>query len=458
MQVLALLASLPLLIFSGGMQSPAESDSVQRLADTFVERQFAPGIAIGVLHKSGRVSTYCAGTLEFGDGRPITEDTIFEIGSITKVFTATLAHLLEQRGELSLAGPLRVHLPDEVDIKVVDGNEITLWHLATHTSGLPRMPDNPDDSQPNPHLGYTNAQLYKFLEVTGPQRAPGQCEYSNIGMGLLGHVLELNQNASYQELAQQHLLEPLKMSSTSCVPRDADAGRVATAHGGLEPVGAWNLSGPFSGAGDLNSSIKDMMKFAQANVSDSDTQLHRSIRACHIPQVKNSSHGDQGLGWQVNSTPGREVIWHNGQTGGFASYMGIQPDSGTAVVVLCNSNRGVSQAAQIGGHLLFPHVVRAEDIPWMIPTYRPKTPIDFGKYVGRYKSKSGSKFVVENRNGELFARLEKQNFIGLRPIRKDLFQTVSVNAQLRFQPDARGGVKALVLEQNGRKTTYTRVP
>ena len=176
----------------------------------------------------------------------------------------------------------------------------------------------------------------------------------------------------------------------------------------------------------------------------------------HIPQVKNSSHGDQGLGWQVNSTPGREVIWHNGQTGGFASYMGIQPDSGTAVVVLCNSNRGVSQAAQIGGHLLFPHVAGAEDIPWMIPTYRPKTPIDFGKYVGRYKTKSGSKFVVENRNGEPF-RAFWTNRVSLaidRSARISSRPSPSTHS-FAFSLMPEEVLKALVLEQNGRKTTYT---
>jgi D-alanyl-D-alanine-carboxypeptidase/D-alanyl-D-alanine-endopeptidase len=457
MQILSLLLSIPLLIAPAGeKESSVAPSTVQSLADAFVESELAPGIAIGVLDESGRIRTYCAGTLKVGGEQPVTEDTIFEIGSITKVFTATLAHLLEQRGELSLSDPVGVHLPDEIDVKVVDGNEMMLWHLATHTSGLPKMPNNFKPKDPrNPYADYTNAQLYEFLQNTGPQRAPGQeSVYSNVGIGLLGHILELNQDASYEELVQQHILKPLKMSRTRCTPRDSDVIRVATAHSGLQPASAWDINGPMAGAGDLNSSLRDMMKFARANLSDSNTQLHRSLRACQVPRV-GKSRARVGLAWHVSGESSERIIHHGGATGGFRSFMAFMPDRGRAVVVLANSTHDVGT---LGRHILAPDIVGIEQLPLLvaIPTYQPRQPINHDEYVGSYRSDSDARFVVENRNGELFARLDKQNFFAFRPIGEDLFLFDRVNARLRFEHDAQGRVTTLILKQNGRETRYIR--
>ena len=146
--------------FSGNSSGRPRIDSA--IADRLVDKGFAPGVAIGVLEESGRVRTYCAGTLEENGTEEVTDETIFEIGSISKTFTTTLAHLLEQQGRISLSDPVGMHLPDEVDMPVVDNNEIMLWHLATHTSGLPRLQSMKPSDPSNPYADYTNAQLAGF--------------------------------------------------------------------------------------------------------------------------------------------------------------------------------------------------------------------------------------------------------------------------------------------------------
>jgi hypothetical protein len=125
-----------------------------------------------------------------------------------------------------------------------------------------------------------------------------------------------------------------------------------------------------------------------------------------------------------------------------------------AVVVLANSTHDVGT---LGRHILAPDIVGIEQLPLLaIPTYRPRQPINLDEYVGSYRSASDARFVVENRNGELFARLDKQNFFAFRPIGEDLFLFDRVNARLRFEHDAQGRVTTLILKQNGRETRYIR--
>ncbi|MBC22571.1 MAG: hypothetical protein CMJ32_04470 [Phycisphaerae bacterium] len=428
--------------------------SVQNLAEQYVEAGLSPGIAIGVLD-SGRVRTYCAGTLEAGSSTPVTENTIFEIGSITKVFTTVIAHRLEQQGELSLSDPVSMHLPDHVDMKMFDGNRIMLWHLATHTSGFPKMPNNFQSADPrNPYECYTDETLYEYLADTGPDRAPGsEWRYSNLGIAILGHALELNQDADYEELVQKHILKPLKMSSTSCMPRDKDAGRVATGHKGLNPTSQWDINGPMAAAGDLNSSLKDMMRFARAAMARSNTPLQHSIRACQVPRVKGKYH-PLGLGWMVSNSG--QTIFHGGQTGGFKSNLILMPERERAVVILLNSSPGPGMDV-LSKHILAPDLVGPDNLPAsMAADYTPRVPVNIDEYAGTYVNSSGPRFVVENRDGVLFAKLDDQQFFAFRPIDKDLFACRTVDAKLRFVRDPQGRSRTLVLLQNGRGTAYNR--
>ena len=446
MRVITVLATI-LLLFTPAyvMGSSAEPVAVQHLADAFVQSKRAPGIAIGVLDETGRIRTYCAGTLEVGGGQQVTEDTIFEIGSISKVFTATLAHFLEQQGSLSLSDPVGVHLPDEVDVKVVDGNEIMLWHLATHTSGLPIVPAMLKSGES--YYPFSLDQLYEFLVNWKPDRAPGEAYlYSNLGYGLLGLVLELNQKASFEALVQRHILRQLNMKSTGCMFEGALADRLATPHRDNQPVSARPWTRPTAGAGGIKSSVKDLMLFARANLANSKSHLHRSLRACQVPRVKAKSRDRVGLAWHVSGESSERIIHHGGATNGFRSFMAFMPDRGRAVVVLANSTQDVGT---LGRHILAPDVVGIEKLYW--------ASIDFDGYVGSYRSASGGRFVIENRNGELFARLDKQNFHAFRPIGEDLFLNDRYKARLRFERDSQGRVRTLFLKQKGAESAYPRV-
>ena len=426
----------------------ADPPDLQTLANRFVESELAPGIAIGILDENGRVSTACAGTLVAGGSRPVTPDTIFEIGSITKVFTVAIAHLLEQQGDLSLSDPLSMHLPDGIEARTVDGNEILLWHLATHTSGLPREPPGLDP-WPTPYADYDVRKIHEFLAETGPERRPGeQYAYSNLGMILLGDILERNQGSTYPELVRKHILAPLGMTSTSCRPSTSQAGRTADAHEGMTPFPAWDLGG-ISSVGDLDSSLRDMLTFARANLSEERTKLHETLRDIQVPRVaRNEPDLRLGLGWFVGEKTD-PVVWHGGATGGVRSFMGFLPESNRAVVVLANSTNATQHLNMIGLHLLSDELVGLDMLRWAT------TQDDLDQYAGRYRAGESS-FLLERRGNMIHARLDEQPRIAFRQVDEDLIVHDQHLAYLRFKRDEEERIIALVLEQNGNRTRYDR--
>ena len=447
MTLLSTLATTLILATASGAAAPP-SIQIQDFADAFVEADKAPGIAIGVLDESGRIKTYCAGTLTAGGTRPITENTIFETGSVSKTFAAVLAHMLEQQGELSLSDPVNIHLPDGVQVPAFNGNEITLWHLATHTSGLPRVPARLDSG--DSYYPFTVEELYEFLPNWKPDRAPGESySYSNLGYGLLGLVLELNQETSFEELAKQHILRRLKMRNTGCSFDETFSERLATPHHGTTPTTIRPWTQPTAGAGGIKSTARDLMLFAKANLSDSRTPLHRSLRACQVPRVSKKTRANRvGLGWHVSGESSEPVIGHSGATNGFRTYLGFMPGRNRAVVVLANSNSSVDH---LGQYLLTP----ASTTP---PDYLPSPDVDISEYAGRYQHDDGSVFVVGILDGQMTVRLNDQRPATFIPIDEDLFLNRTVDARLQFERDARGRVRTLVLKQAGSVNTFRRKP
>src|ERR1035438_3586515 len=203
------IVAMILFTASAWAQSPAISRvlSDSEIRKILVERidnfHQGVGIVVGVIEPQGRrVVSY--GSLDQGDPRPLNGDTIFEIGSVTKVFTSLVLADMVQRGEVSLADPAAKYLPVDVKVPVRGGPAITLVDLSTHTSGLPRLPNNMHPKDPaNPYADYSVEQLYQFLSSYQLTRDPGsQIEYSNLGGGLLGHVLALRAGMSYEQLAR----------------------------------------------------------------------------------------------------------------------------------------------------------------------------------------------------------------------------------------------------------------
>ncbi len=334
-------------------QPPSDAEIRKILMERVGNDSSGMAIVVGVIDANGRrVIAY--GSLARNDKRRLDGDTVFEIGSMTKVFTSLLLMDMTRRGEVALADPASKYLPPGVKIPERNDRKITLADLSTQSSGLPRMPANfaPKDNA-NPYADYSVQQMYDFLSGYRLTRDIGsQYEYSNLGVGLLGHVLSLRAGMSYEALVRLRICDPLGMANTRITLTPDMKAHLAVGHSEtLAAVANWDLP-TLAGAGALRSTANDMLTFLAANLGYLKTPLAPAME--DEVSVRRSA-GSPGLeiayAWHIQTKDGNAIIWHNGGTGGYRTYMGYDPKARVGVVVLSNISTPAGQD-DIGRHLL----------------------------------------------------------------------------------------------------------
>lgn len=315
---------------------------VQGSIRDYINDSGAIGAAVGLIDR-GEVSFFTYGKKSVHEDDPITTDTIFEIGSITKVFTTLALMEMVSKRIIQLDEPIQSYLPD-IKVPEINGKKITVRHLATHTSGLPSLPDNFNPKNPsNPYLDYTIGNLYNFLNHHSLRKIPGeQFEYSNIGMGLLGHVLSLKAGQSYDEIIRNVICNKLGMNTTLTTIMAEMQNDFAKGHNLKQVVEYWNFP-TLAGAGALRSNIKDMTQFLAINMGLSDTSVTDLAKQCHQEQYTLPAPTigvGVGLGWMITHQNDNQIIWHNGGTAGFRTYLGFNPKTQKGIVILSNSSEG----------------------------------------------------------------------------------------------------------------------
>lgn len=406
------------------------------------------GIVVGLVDEKGvRIIRY--GELRRGSDRPVDGDTVFEIGSVTKVFTGLLLADAVERGEMELDDPISKYLPPAVKVPSRNGRKITLLDLATHTSGLPRLPDNlsPRDAN-NPYADYSVKQMYAFLSGYTLTRDIGATyEYSNLGAGLLGHILALKAGTNYEALVINRICRPLGMTSTRIVLPPGLRARLATGHSTAgEPVSNWDIP-TLAGAGALRSTANDMLKFVAAHFGPARSKLWPAMQ---LTQARRHAAGSSdmhiGLCWHILNKFGTEAIWHNGGTGGYRSFIGFDKKKRQGVVVLSNS---ANSNDDLGFHLLEPkHPLARVQAAKERVAIRLKAEI-FDRYVGRYELAPGVFFNLRRDGGKLMAQLTGQQYYEIFPESETEFFYKVVDTQITFTTGADHKVQSLVLHQNG---------
>jgi D-alanyl-D-alanine-carboxypeptidase/D-alanyl-D-alanine-endopeptidase len=406
------------------------------------------GIVAGLVDENGsRIVSW--GTTDREHKEPVNGDTVFEIGSVSKAFTGTLLADMVERGEVKLDDPISRYLPKTVKVPARNGREITLADLATQSSGLPRMPDNFSPKDPNnPYADYSVEQMYDFLsgyKLTRDIRE--KYEYSNLGVGLLGHVLALKAGTNYEALVLQRVCAPLQMRDTAITLTPALRARLAVGHNEmLKPVANWDIP-TFAGAGALRSTANDLMKFVAANLGLTKSDLLPAMQKAREPRHEAGSLEMKiGLGWHISTKYGTEVVWHNGGTGGYHSFIGFDPKKRRGIVVLSNSANSIDD---IGFHLLESkyELARYQPAKERIAVKLDAKALD--ACVGQYELAPGAIFTVRREGGRLLAQLTRQQFLEIFPENETNFFYQAVDAQLTFIKNARGEVTSLVLHQNG---------
>lgn len=303
--------------------------------DEILTSRFKGSEAVGAafsLFNQGNFHTFCYG-LQAISGPPITENSIFELGSITKLFTTSILMNLVDRKVVSLLDPLERFLPflGSLRSKI---REITLEHLATHHSGLPNFPANfaPKDDQ-DPYREYDVQALYGFLMSSSAKKVrQNRFEYSNLGVGLLGYVLCLATQSTYEQLVADEIFNPLKMRDTSSSPLLKNSAELCQGYFLKRPVPNWNFTEVFAGAMSARSSLKDMQKFFIANF------VTGSFSKCHLIRRPIDRKESVGLGWIIDHSRKENIIWHDGITTGFQSWIGFNPKQQRGIVALANAS------------------------------------------------------------------------------------------------------------------------
>ncbi|OGB25021.1 MAG: hypothetical protein A3I66_03285 [Burkholderiales bacterium RIFCSPLOWO2_02_FULL_57_36] len=354
---------------NGNLQ--AEVDS---LAAPLIEHGETPGIVVGVLLPEGGTQFFGYGTVRQGQDAKPDGDTIFPIGSLSKGFLGAITAVLVQEGVLSWNDTLGELLPADTRLSP-DAKKITLLQLATHTSGLPRQPFTFQTFRYFVQFLFTGENFYRHFDndfvfdYLSDYTAQKQTEpqYSNLGYGLLGHVIELRTGLSLDALLDQKLLRPLGLKNTSYVPTDL-SGYATRALGYAgdqpkfiargEPVPDWKFTELMKGSAGIYSSARDLLTFAAAHLDDiksGKTALNAALTdtlQVRFPRL----HDAPAVAWVVDDVNGQHIIYQVGLVAGYTSYIGLDVQRHSAVVVLQNSFNWKGKV----GHKLLARMARAQ--------------------------------------------------------------------------------------------------
>jgi D-alanyl-D-alanine-carboxypeptidase/D-alanyl-D-alanine-endopeptidase len=451
----ALIALVVLVVASSAQLIPAER--IDEVAAAALRHEFLMGAAVGQLGPEGEL-LHGLGRMGVDDSRRPDGDSVFEIGSISKVFTGLLLADAVVRGEVELDMPVAELLPDDVELGV-NGRPMTLQDLSTHVSGLPRMPGNfiPINLL-NPYKGYDNARMFAYIDGFDPERAPeDEWEYSNLAVGLLGQLLAARAETDYPTLLRERILDPLGMADTAVAPDEHFGERLAAPHDfDGEPAGTWDLEA-MEAAGGIRSSARDMMRFGsfclgELEPSGSET-LREALELSMIPRCPTDDDGKyfMGLGWMINVDLG--IWWHNGATGGYHAMFEVLPDEGRAVVALGNMSGGT--VGQLADRMVVEWVGEGE-YQIDVPTQVTLAPAELDALVGNYHSPATGVLVVEREGDKLYGRMSIQPRYRLWPESARRVHFRVAEAALEF--DEGVPCERVVLHQMGAVMPLERMP
>jgi CubicO group peptidase (beta-lactamase class C family) len=410
------------------------------------------GIVAAVLEDGGqRLVTY--GRSDMPDDRILDENSVFEIGSITKVFTALLLADMVRRGEVTLDQPVAALLPAGT---VVPGRDrpITLLDLATYSSGLPREPSNIDLDLRNRYADYTAERMYAFLASYALPYVPGQhYEYANLGFALLGHALALRAGRPYEDLVVERICAPLGLDDTRITLTPSMRARRVQGHdAALFPTPGWDMQ-VYAATGALHSTTRNMGAFVAACAGWRSTALDAVIAALLATRRPGPGAMTQvALGWFITARYGDEIVWKDGGTGGASSFIGYSTRERRGAVVLSSAGYW-NDVNDIGLHIANP--------AFPLRVQRPAAavaPERLAALVGTYRMTSTLALTVTRLGARLFAEGSGRPVFEIFPESETEFFYRRFSLRLIFELGPDGRAAAVVMRsRSGGEVRGTRI-
>ena len=438
-----------LLIIGPSSAKPLDlRPQIDPLAKQLLADKVAVGFVVGI-YKDGETQVIGYGKSRKGTGISPDGDTIYEIGAASMAFTGVLLADQVERGKVKLDDPMQKYLPKAAKTRLRNPTHITFEHLATHTSGLPRLPDNmqPADLR-NPYADYTFQQMYAFLTDHELRRDPGEYELSMYGIGLLGVLLASREGVPYEELLVERIAKPCGMDDTCVELSSKQRRRLARPYDAeLQVAKNWDYPG-LTGGGGIRSTTNDMLKFIAANLADDDKPLTKALQLSHKKRLDLPGGMAIGLGWHL--WPDGMTLFHDGISGGYATWLAVLPSHDLGVVILSNTATG--QITELGLKITrLAFEAKADSAP---PAQ--VTPELLQSYEGVYAITPQFALTITFEEGNLMVQGTGQPKLELETQSATKFFCNAVDAYLFFVADKSGKAKYVVLHQNGVNKTGTR--
>lgn len=427
LSLLSLIAAL-LLSFAARSAHSVELSMAEWIEQQDVKTQ---NLAIAGMTIDGDTVAHTTAGSVSPDGAMPDENTQFQIGSITKAFTNLLLAEMVAAEKVRYDTTVGDILGDRLTAKNTAIGNITLQALATHTSGLPRLPGNLAPTDPlDPYKGYDSEKLLAGLaDARALQPLGDHYAYSNFGVGLLGYLLGEVHGDGYAAALKAHILTPLKLQHTGVFDTDNQAAGFRDG----DVVPAWDMTDSLAGAGALWGSTSDFETLARVLLGDTASSLKHAL-SDDLPIATNSASGfDVTRVWHVAYDGEHPVFWHNGGTGGFWSFFGFRPDTHQAVAIFVSGNTDPTN----GGLALLG--ASAGDPPDI--TIDPQT-------LGQYELTQQFGIGVIEQNGQLVAQATGQPPFALEAMGDDWYALTSVDASVHFVRED-GVITGLELAQGG---------
>lgn len=395
------LLTLPMLLATGHAWAMSDADLAGIVRQRLEGDRTGACMAVAVVEKDHVARTFqCADPADAGRIGP---DAAFEIGSVSKTMTATLLADLILQGRGSLDDTLASWLPEGTRVPDYQGQPILLRHVVTHTSGLPRLPPRLDEARmDDPYAGLDAEALLASLADVELEAAPGtRFAYSNFASMLLSYAVARRAGVDFETLLRERLFAPLGMDH-AYIDRPPRGVRPATGHTpNRQPAPPWRFAADLAGVGGVRATLEDMVRYVQAGLGRSGAPIARAMAMTREPV---SQTPPMGMNWIIAPVPGRNVLVHEGGTGGFSSFVALDPQRQRGVVVL--SDTAWTSLGGLGS--LANHLVDA-----LLPLGGPRRevapePALLQALEGEYRLEGVAPMRLRQRDGKLFADVEGQ--------------------------------------------------
>jgi len=434
--------SLPLLILSF-LASAEIPQAVKTEINLRVEHDINPSIVVG-LFENDQSYFYTRGLSNKESAQAVNNNSVYEIGSVTKTFTSLLLATLVQDKKIRLDDAIEDYWPKPFVLKDAKNQPITFKQLATHTSGLPRLPDNLMVLSQDPYANYDRKQLIEAIKNTKPAVAGTQYAYSNFAVGLLGETLSQIENQSFDTLIERSIIKPLGLNHTYMQLAQVPEDLLVQGYAGKNPASAWNFKA-LAAAGSIRSSINDLLAYGAAYIH-SNNELSQAMQLTLTPHYQNKSLS-VGLGWHIN----KGIFWHNGGTQGFRSIIMLDPTNKRVAAGITNHNN--NDVEDIVAHLIDPNnSMKTFDFPATL------SDTDLLPFLGTFKQAGTDKIIhITRENHELIFNAKGQKDQVLNFIGEDAFKFGTMKIKVKFNKDNKNNIISLSLIGWGKAQVYEKL-